>query len=1002
MAVVALHAQDALYVSQTSGTTLAFDLTTVNSVSFASDGSTVTVNQSGTNYTYNASSVSEMSYGEMPSGIKVVYSGTSASVIIPSDCTDDITASVSGADVTITNTNTSEEYTTTLTGTTTNGSFTYVASCKSTIVLDGVSITSTKGAAIDIECGKRVALEIKKGTVNTLVDCANGSQKACLYCKGHLEIDKDGTLNVTGNTKHAISSKEYIQLKKADGTINILGAVSDGIHCSQYFLGSGFVVNVSNVGGDGIQAEASGDSDYDEDYADGSLTVQGGVYKIGITADDAAAIKADADITISNAKTDPTFTITTSGAADKGLKTDGNVNISAGTMTITQTGSYLVEDGELSYTTGIKADGNVNITGGSITINNTADGGKGISADGNVNISGSATVVDVTANGKGGTVDLSSDTSSTQTTASYKVYVKLPSSAQTMGGGFGPGSSTGSQVWSTVYLYKSDGTLVKQLTDQVTVTGSTGISATFYYYDFGASDSGTYYFKSADYSSRGMGWNSSSTTYTIKSANISGPTSGTDYFYEISNSYSTSGTVRTYSVSSVNSTYAGGTTDLEDAGEAYSATCIKADSQVNISEGTVTLKNSGMMSKSIKAGNSSTEGTVTISGGTVTSTTTGTLYVSGNDASYCTAIKCDNYVGNGGTVGITATTGQASHGISADKTVTIESGTYTITNSCAGYTGTNDTYTAKAITCDGNIVINGGTFNISMSGTGGKGIKTDGTLTVGTTGATGPSITVKTTGSTLSSSSSSTSSWNMGGGMGEVSGSDAKAIKAYGTATINSGSLNVSTSTDGAEGLESKTSIVINGGTHYFACYDDCINSSGCIYFNGGTTVCYSNGNDAVDSNAGKTGAITIAGGNVFAYSTKGAPEEGLDCDNCSYMVVKGGIAISAGGAQGGGSSSSLGSSTQGYYLGSSPSSYNSSYYYTLCNTSGTPICTYKFNAACSNSLGLLTATDLGKGSVTVKYGTAKPTACSESVNGVFFINPTVTTTGTSATVTAK
>ncbi len=164
---------------------------------------------------------------------------------------------------------------------------------------------------------------------------------------------------------------------------------------------------------------------------------------------------------------------------------------------------------------------------------------------------------------------------------------------------------------------------------------------------------------------------------------------------------------------------------------------------------------------------------------------------------------------------------------------------------------------------------------------------------------------------------------------------------------------------------------------------------------------CFKIRNDAVDSNYGRSGAITIAGGNVFAYSATGS-EEGIDCDNNSYIVVTGGIAVSAGGRMGSSGTSSIGSSTQGYYLGASPSSYSSTNYYTLCNTSGEAICTYKFASNVSNSLGLLTASNLGKGSITIKTGTEKPTACDVSVNDVFFINPTVTTTGTAATVTAK
>ena len=291
-------------------------------------------------------------------------------------------------------------------------------------------------------------------------------------------------------------------------------------------------------------------------------------------------------------------------------------------------------------------------------------------------------------------------------------------------------------------------------------------------------------------------------------------------------------------------------------------------------------------------------------------------------------------------------------------------------------------------------------------------MKADGELVIGKDDGTGPLMKIATTGSMLSGGSTTGGTQpggnrpgghggNWGGGASSSSGSSPKAIKAEGAAYVKGGSLYVTTAADGGEGLESKTSVTISGGTHYFQCYDDCINSAGKIIFAGGTTVCAANGNDAVDSNYGKSGAITISGGNVLAYSTTGA-EEGLDCDNSSYIVVTGGIAVTAGGRMGSSGTSSIGTATQGYYLGSSPSSYSSANYYTLCNTSGEAICTYKFASNVSNSLGLLTAPNLGKGSISVKSGTAKPTAWDINVNDVFFINPTVTTSSTAATVTAK
>ena len=158
-----------------------------------------------------------------------------------------------------------------------------------------------------------------------------------------------------------------------------------------------------------------------------------------------------------------------------------------------------------------------------------------------------------------------------------------------------------------------------------------------------------------------------------------------------------------------------------------------------------------------------------------------------------------------------------------------------------------------------------------------------GSYTQGLSDGTGPTLTITTS-----------SSYN--------GNSSAKAIKAICAVTIYGGQTEVTTKTSGGEGLESKTSIYIEGGQHYLKCYDDCINSAGKIYFNGGATVCYSFGNDAVDSNAGTTGAITIGNGAVMAYTTKGDPDEAFDCDNNSYIQITGtGIAISAGAPGGAG-----------------------------------------------------------------------------------------------------
>ena len=883
--------------------------------------------------------------------VQVNYDGETATVFVAGNVARHVSATVSGAHVSIEQgDDVSEEVTYTLAGSSTDGEFYMTGSYKATVELDGLTLTNTtpvySGAALCIMDGKRIDLSVKKDTENSLTDAATGDQKAALYCKGHLELKGQGTLNVYGKLAHGIKSAEYMQMRKC--TVKIKEAVKDGISCDEYFLMESGTLTIDATGDDALQCDIDGTTSTgattDHEGEDsGNIYLLGGTIKLNVTAD-----------------------------AAKGLKAGGDVVMQGGEVTITQTGS-IVADADLSYPTSIKATGDITISGGTLTISNTADGGKGLSADGAITIdeSSATTVVDITANGKGGTAETTGGSTEPEDTKSYVVYVSLP----TQGGGGGPGGG-GNNAWTKLYLYKSDGTLVQQLTS--TVSKSNGYSSTtFYYYDFGQADDGTYYFKSDNYTSRGGGGGGA--TYAIQSTTFSAPTSGSDIYYSISNSYTTSGSTRTYSLSNVTNTYSGSADVSEDEGTAYNAMGIKADGDLSIKGGTVTVKNSGAMSKSLKS-----KATLTIDGGSITLTPSGQMQVISGDASYSSAVKAKDFVMNDGTLTINAT-GQAGRGISA-TTITTNGGTIGITNSGAGVQGTNDNYTAKGMKADTSIQLLDGTITINMSGTGGKGIKSAGTYTQGKTDGSGPTLTVNTTGSSLGSTGGGGGGW--GGGWGQTSsGSSAKAIKVQGTITINGGTTEVTTKTDGAEGLESKTAIYIEGGQHYFFCYDDCINSSGNIYFNGGATVCYSNGNDAVDSNAGRTGAITIKDGAVLAYTSAGGPEEGLDCDNNSYIQITGtGYAISAGGAQGGGSSSStISNAAQGYRFVTSSISYQSGRYYTLSDASGNNLVTYSVAASVSSTLALFTAKGMVKGQTYyLKYATTAPTDATTAWHGLY------------------
>ena len=284
-----------------------------------------------------------------------------------------ISYNVKGGHVTITSTNTTSEILYVLTGVSADGSLTLNGDYKLTIHLDSLTLASTKGAAIDIECGKRIELKLMKNTVNTLTDCSYGTQKAALYTKGHLEIKGKGTLNVTGNTKHAIAAKEYLQLKSSLGTLNILGAVSDGLHCGRgsmlaadaedcRFIMNGGTVNIAGCGSDCVDAD---------DY--GSMFINGGTLNMEISQEDGNGLKCDSCLYMNGG--DIQFNVT--GISSNAIRTcyEGYYNGGTITGTVVSNGSKGIRGRADSTNTVYHKDRSGNLFFNGTDVNLTVSGG---------------------------------------------------------------------------------------------------------------------------------------------------------------------------------------------------------------------------------------------------------------------------------------------------------------------------------------------------------------------------------------------------------------------------------------------------------------------------------------------------------------------------------------------------------------------------------------------------------------------------------------------------
>ncbi len=90
--------------------------------------------------------------------VSVEYDGTSATVFVAGNVAQYVTTTVSGAHVTIAQSNTDavdgDEITYVLSGTTTDGEFALSGSYKCTVSLAGLTLTNPSGAAINITNGK--------------------------------------------------------------------------------------------------------------------------------------------------------------------------------------------------------------------------------------------------------------------------------------------------------------------------------------------------------------------------------------------------------------------------------------------------------------------------------------------------------------------------------------------------------------------------------------------------------------------------------------------------------------------------------------------------------------------------------------------------------------------------------------------------------------------------------------------------------------------------------
>lgn len=219
----------------------------------------------------------------------------------------------------------------------------------------------------------------------------------------------------------------------------------------------------------------------------------------------------------------------------------------------------------------------------------------------------------------------------------------------------------------------------------------------------------------------------------------------------------------------------------------------------------------------------------------------------------------------------------AGKGVKCDYDIVIDGGKFDIeTSGNAEYDATEaDTSSAAGLKSDTHIEINNGELKFKSTGTGGKGINCDGSLTIN-----GGNLNLTTTGKRYEYNKNTTSS--------------PKAIKVDGAIIINGGviDINVTGASEGSEGMESKSTITFNGGETMIKSYDDGVNATSDITINGGKIYTYGTNNDGMDSN----GKLNMNGGLVIGVGSN-SPETGVDVDVSSNWKISGGTMIGFGGS---------------------------------------------------------------------------------------------------------
>lgn len=303
---------------------------------------------------------------------------------------------------------------------------------KVTLVLDGVDISSSSGAAIAATEVEELVVVLADGSANTLSDADSYAEDedadAALFSAGDLTIGGGGSLTVHGNGNDGIASKDGLVI--ASGTVTV-DAADDGVRGKDYLVVKGGTVKVT-AEGDGLKADNT------EDANAGYLAVEGGAVSVSSAGD---GVDAATDLVVTGGTLDVTAKAGDDSSAH-GLK--------SGVITVLEQGTVEVD----ASADGLHSDAAVHLGGAKVTV---TSGDDGVHAEGDLVISAGAVEIAQSNEGLEGK-DITVAGGTTKVTSGddgVNASGNTTSSSEQGGGGPGGGESVGDYT-----LKVTGGTLV--------------------------------------------------------------------------------------------------------------------------------------------------------------------------------------------------------------------------------------------------------------------------------------------------------------------------------------------------------------------------------------------------------------------------------------------------------------------------------------------------------------------------------------------------------------